>query len=529
MPELNVTAVDLAVLIGYVVGTRILFGWYFARQTEGKSENYFLAGRKLRWPLIGLSFYVSNMSGSSFVGLPGSGYSDGVAVYNYEWLPSIILIFFVFFILPFYLRAEVFTAPQFLEKRYDSRAKLAYSGFLLFANIFVDAAAALYAGATVMQTLYPAFPVWGTIAITALIAGVYIFFGGLGAVVINDTLQAAVIMLGGTAVAVLAWMQIPSWEAVSKAAAPGAMHLIQPADDEVLPWPGIFSGILVIGIYFWCTNQFVIQRALGAESLDQGRWGALFAGVLKLPNLFILVLPGVMAAQLYPDLENPDLVFPTMAFDVLPIGLRGLMLAALAAAILSSLEAIFNSASTLLTMDFVRGLRPKTSDRALVNIGRASTLGFMLLAALWTPQITRFPTLWQYLQSILSYLTPPVVVVFLAGIFSRRANAAGALATLAAGIPLGVAAWAAVEVFRLVPLPFLYASGIMLLVSAVLMLLGSLVTAPPELAEIEQLTWQRSIWRDESRELAGKPWYANYRYLSAILLVVTLAIVIWWW
>ncbi|MGB5351873.1 MAG: hypothetical protein WBN10_19845, partial [Polyangiales bacterium] len=175
-----------------------------------------------------------------------------------------------------------------------------------------------------------------------------------------------------------------------------------------MPWPGI-AGVFIVGMYFWCTNQFIIQRALGAQTLDDGRWGALFAGLLKLPHLFTLILPGVFATVLYPGLENPDMVFPMLAFDLLPIGLRGFMLAVLAAAMLSSLESILHSASTLFTMDFVQTARPDMDSQQLARWGRGAIVVFMIFAVVWTPQISRFPTLWQYRQSILSYLTPPVV------------------------------------------------------------------------------------------------------------------------
>lgn len=530
MPHLNVQTADLLVLIVYVIGTRILFGWYFARKMRGGgSEQYFLAGRSLRWPLIGLSFYVSNMSGSTFIGLPGSGYADGIAVFHYEWLPALILIFFVWFMLPLYLRARVSTAPEFLERRFSTSARLAFSGFLLLANVFIDAAAALYAGAAVAQVLIPDFPLWGTVVITAVLATAYIFFGGLGAVVINDSVQAALILLGGSVVAVLTYLRIPSWEAVRAASADRALHLMQSPSDPVMPWPGIFTGVLIIGIYFWCTNQFVIQRALGAKNLDHGRWGALLAGFLKLPNLFILILPGVMATALYPDLERPDFVFPALAFHVLPIGVRGLVLAALAAAILSSLEAILNSASTLLTLDFVKTLRPRTRDASLVWIGRWSTVGLMALAVVWTPVILTFPTLWQYLQSILAYVTPPIVAVFLGGIFWRRANASGALATIVIGVPMGVVAWLLIEIFEVMEFQFLYGCGIMFGVSSVILAVGAFTGTAPDPEKVRAHSWTPHAWHRETAELRGVPWWANHRVLAGLLTVCSLGLVVWWW
>jgi SSS family solute:Na+ symporter len=529
MPEFEIGPLDLGIFFGYLLATRLLFGWYAARRAGGGSEGYFLAGRKLTWPLIGLSFYVSNMSGSTFVGLPGSGYQNGIAVYAYEWMPALILVLFVFFILPFYYNARVSTAPEFLQRRFSTRTRIVFSVFLLCANLFIDAAAALYAGGTVVRALYPELPLWLPIAGAALLAGVYIFFGGLTAVVINDVVQAVVIMLGGVAIAWLAWTEIPSWAAVQAANPPAALELIQPADDAFMPWPGMFTGVLVVGLYFWCMNQFMIQRALGARSLDHARWGALFAGLLKLPNLFILILPGVMATVLYPELTNPDFAFPVLAFDLLPVGVRGVLLAALAAAILSSLESILNSAATLFTLDLVKSRWTDLDDRALVRIGRIATLGFMAVAAAWAPRIADFPTLWQYLQSILSYVTPPVVVVFLAGIFWPRANRRGAELTLLLGVPAGILAWWANEILVLVQIQYLYASGVMLLASLGLMVLASLSAPAPAAAQRAGLMWTPRYWRQEQQALRGTAWYRDYRLQASGLLLLTALIVAAWW
>jgi len=525
MPDLRLSLLDAAVVVVYVVGVRVALGWYLARAIRvGGSEEYFLAGRSLRWPLIGLSFYVANMSGSTFVGLPGSAYNDGIAVYHYEWMAAPILILFVFFFLPVLLRARVYTAPQFLELRFDRKLRLAFSGFLLFANVFIDAAAALYAGATVIRVVLPGVPMWVTIGVISLLAGVYVFAGGLGAVVLNDALQALLVGAGGVVILVLTWQAVPSWDVVTAAVPERSLHLILPADDPFLPWPGTLTGVLVIGLYFWCTNQFMIQRALGAKSLEHARKGALLAGFLKLPNLFILVLPGVMAVALFPELERPDLVFPTLVFELLPAGLRGFMIAALVAAILSSLEAILNSAATLFTMDFARTLRPGLDDRGLLRYGRLATLGFTLVAAAWAPQIEHFPTLWQYLQSILAYVTPPVVVVFVFGILWRRANSHGALATMVVGVTLGFSGWLANEIFGLTDLHYLYAAGILFALSAIVLIVVSLSTDAPAAAEVASSSWSGGAGK-------GSParWFADYRVLSAGLLGLCAVIVVWWW
>lgn len=530
MTDFTVSTLDVAILIAYVLGVRIFFAWLVSRRMRGGgSEGYFLGGRRLTWPLIGLSFYVSNMSGSTFVALPGSAYHDGINAYNYEWMPALILIVFAVVMLPLYLRSRVVTAPEYLEKRFDQRPRLVFSGFLLVANTFIDAAAALYAGATVLQVLFPGLPLWSIVAAAALVAGLYIVVGGLEAVVLNDSVQAALIIIGGLVIGGMTLARVSSWDAVRAAAPPDALHLGLPATDPGMPWPGLVSGVLVVGLYFWCTNQFMIQRALGARSLNDGRLGAIFAGALKLPNLFILILPGVMATALYPDLERPDLVFPTLAFDLLPVGLRGVILAALAAAILSSLESIYNSASTLFTFDFVARLRPGLSDAQLVRTGRWATVGFMVLSALWAPQISRFPTLWQYLQSVLAYVTPPAVAVFVLGMLWRRATPSAATVTFAVGLPLGLAGWIASEVAGAFSIQYLYASGVMFGASCAVMVAVSLVTRPVDPARLRSTVWSRSMWAEDSAELRGVPWYRSWRILAATLVVVTAAIVAWWW
>ncbi|HON80581.1 MAG TPA: sodium/solute symporter [Spirochaetota bacterium] len=525
MPHISVTSSDIAVLLVYVLGTRIILGWYMSlKMKAGNAESYFLADRNLSWPIIGLSFYVSNMSGSTFVGLAGSGYHDGIAVFHYEWLPAVILVIFAFAILPVLYNTKIYTAPEYLKNRFDVRSQRVFSCFLLCANIFIDAAAALYAGGMIMKVLIPGIELWQSAWIISLIAGVYIIFGGLGAVVLNDTIQAFMIFAGGTAVAVMTWMRVPSWDAVAASVPERALHLIRPVSDPVMPWPGIITGVFIVGIYFWCTNQFMIQRALGARSLDHGRKGALFAGFLKLPNLFILIIPGVMAVSLYPDIERADMVFPLLAFDMMPVGLRGLMLAALAAAILSSLESIFNSAATLLTMDFLRHI-PAMDERRLVTAGRWATVIFMILASLWAPQIEGFPALWQYLQSILSYVTPPVVVVFLGGIFRRSATAEGAFLTLIIGIPMGVAAWVMNEIMGLFSIQYLYACGALFAVNCVIMSAVSSVSGKKQLNDVTETAADFPYQAIPGVFLIWK----DYRILSAILLIAVIFLLVWWW
>ena len=549
MPAFEFAWLDLAAVGLYVVFI-VWLGLYLARRME-TADDYFLAGRSLTWWLIGFSLFASNVSSSTLLGLASSAYGTGISVYNYEWMATLVLIFFVIFILPFYLRTRIYTIPEFLERRFDGRARVYFSGLLILLNIMVDTAGALYAGALVVQILYPQVPMWLAVAVLGLLAGLYTVAGGLKAVVYTDAVQAVLLLLGAVLVAVLSFKAVGSWEVVEAQIPVGDLSIIRPADDPVLPWPGLVTGVFLLGFYFWCTNQFMVQRVLGARDLNHGRWGSLFAGLLKLPVLFIMVLPGIFARILYPPEQfpalaaNTDLVFPTLLFDLLPVGVRGIVITALVAAIMSSVDSTLNSASTLVTMDFIRRLKRRDSHE-LVGAGRWVTVVFMALAILWAPQIVRFPNLWTYLQAMLAYLAPPVVACFLVGIFWKRATRSSAFAGLVVGhlaaavfLGLNLTDRLIVQTGPLSPaqqalvaagvpvLHFLYLPPILLAISVIAMVVTSLLQPPPAPEEVEGLTWSPEFFRQESRELAGLPWYQNYRIQALGLLVLIAWILIW--
>ena len=526
----DVGTIDLSILIVYLVLSRIIplvLAPGGSGDEEKASDDYFLGGRNFIWPFVGLSLVATNMSGATYVGLAGAGYSGGISVFAYEWMTSVILVVFMFFLLPFYLRSEVFTLPEFLDKRFDGRSRLTFAGFNLFANMFIDMAAALYAGGVVIRVLFPAIPLWVDIAALAILAAVYTIFGGLGAVMISDSFQASLTIIGGAVVFFIMLSRIPSWEAVSQQAGEEKMSLILPIGNETLPWPGLITGVVVIGMYYWTTNQLVVQRTLGAKSLDHGRWGSLMAGFIKLTFLFFFILPGTFAILEYPNIQNPDLIFPTIVFDTFPVGLRGLMLAAIIAAITSTVDSILNSASTVVTMDFVKTFRPQTSQRGLVTIGRIATVGALIVAIIWAPTIAQFQTLYGYLQSVLSYTVPPIVATFLVGIMWTRITATGAFVTLIGMIPLGVFMFilGPISGVFLADLHFLYFAGLLLLASIIVLVGVSLLGDPPPREKTENLTWGPEYWREETRELQGTPLLLNYRFLSVVLLVSTFVIV----
>ncbi len=553
MPEFQLATPDLLMVVLYVLFI-VGLGFYFAKRTK-TTDDYFLAGRALTWWLIGFSLFASNVSSSTLVGLSSAAFSSGISVYNYEWMAALVLIVFLVFFLPFYLKTRVYTMPEFLERRFDQRSRYYFSALLIVMNIMIDTAAALYAGSLVVQIIYPDIPMWFSVVVLGIVAGAYTIAGGLKAVVYTDAVQAVLLLLGACLVAVLSFNAVGgSWSAVVAQIPADDLSIVRPTSDPVLPWPGLVTGVFLLGFYFWATNQFMVQRALGAKNLDHGRWGALFAGLLKLPIIFIMVLPGIFGRLMYspaeyPALaENPDLIFPTLMFDLLPVGLRGLIITALVAAIMSSVDSTLNSASTLVTMDFIKKIKPKVPNHSLVIAGRIVTFVFMALAILWAPQIIKFPNIWTYLQQMLAYLAPPIVACFFSGVFWKRANGHGAFAALVVGhlaaavfFILALSGSIIVQTQALTPeqvqmaaagtpvVHFLYLAPILTVISLLAMVVASLATAKPDQEVVRTLTWSPALLAEEAPALARLPWYKNYRYQSAAMLVLMAIFVIAWW
>lgn len=463
-------ATELMLVAVYLAGTFWL-ALSFGRRRAGALDTggYFLAGRNLPWWLIGFSYYASNMSGASFVGLIGASYAFGVTVFHYEWTAALVLVLMALFVLPVFLRAGLYTVPEYLERRFERRTRVVYSVFTLLTLLFIDTAGALYAGAVVIGTGFPVLDLWSACILISLLAGTYTIFGGLGAVVVTDALQALVLIAGALLVAVLGMQAAGGWDAIMARLAPEQTRLFQPVGDDFLPWPGI-GGVVVLGLYYWVFNQYFVQRALAARSLAEGRKGAIFAGLLKVPNLMLMIVPGLVAAALYPGLASPDEAFPKLAFEMLPVGLRGVILAAMLAAIMSSLDSALNAAASLVTMDLVRPARPGMSDRALLATGRAATTVMMLVAAVYAPLIASFGSLFEYFQSTLAYLVPPVVAVYLGGLLGRRLTRASGFWALVIVEPVALALFLAQEVAGLwAGLHFTYMAMLLLLATLAVM------------------------------------------------------------
>jgi SSS family solute:Na+ symporter len=521
-------AADIAVVAAYLAAVVALGMW--AGRVERNAEDYFLAARALPWYLIGFSFFASNMSGASFVGLMGASYEHGLVVFNYEWTATLVLIFFALFMLPVFLRERIFTVPEYLETRFDRRSRWAYALFTILTLMLIDTAGALYAGGIVVSTAFPGIGLWPTCAALAVLAGAYTLVGGLRAVVVTDALQAVLLIAGAAALLVFGLEAVGGWDALMAALDAPRKEILKPADDGFLPWPGVL-GVVLLGFYYWTLNQYFVQRALAAKSLDEGRKGALFGGLLKLPNLFLMVVPGMIGLALLPGLDNPDRVFPTLAFELLPVGFRGLIVAALIAAIMSSLDSALNAAASLLTMDFVRPLAPRISGGTLLMVGRLFTGVLILIAAFYAPLIERFGSLFQYFQSTLAYIVPPIVAVYLGGMFSARFTAAGAFAAIVTGLASGLAWFVLQQVTGLwadAGLPevhFTYVALVMFAFTfAVMAAVSARQPAPTEAAVVAAIVHRHDVLPEPAAR--ALPWLRDYRVQAAALAVLMVALIL---
>ena len=436
--------IDITVIVIYFVVV-FAIGFYFALK-ERTSADYFLPSRNIGWFAIGASLFVSNISTEHFIGLAGSGASSGLAVGHFEWLACLILLILGWVFVPFYLRSNVFTMPEFLERRFNRESAVYLAGISILAYVFTKISVHLYAAAVVLERVVGWSPL--TAAVVLVVAtGVYTIAGGLAAVIYTDLVQTLILIAGAVILTFIGLDQVGGFAGLRAAVPPDYFHMIKPMSDPEFPWTGIFFGAPILGIWYWCTDQVIVQRVLSAKDEGHAKAGTIFAGFLKILPVFMLVLPGLIAFALYrsafqigPDgrVLNGDIAYPTLIVNLLPTGLVGVMIAALLAALMGAMSSVFNSASTLVTLDFYKKVRPQASERQLVNFGRVATGVMVLLGLAWVPFIHLISSqLFIYLQSVQAYISPPIAACFIFGILWPRLNGAGALASLLTGFVLG--------------------------------------------------------------------------------------------
>lgn len=522
--EFAISNIDLGIIFGYfalVLG----IGFWIARTTE-TGEDLFLGGRSFGWGLIGLSLFASNISSTTLIGLSGAAYTTGIVNSVYEWMSGIPLIVAAMVFIPLYLRSRITTIPEFLERRFDRRSQLFFSGVSIFATIMIETAGALYAGTLVLQAFFPDLIMWQTALGLAVVAALYTASGGLKAVVYTDAIQAVILIVGCSILTFILFDKVDfDWARVVASAPEDHFSVVRPLDDEGLPWPGLLLGVPFLGFWYWSTNQYIIQRALGARDIRQARWGLVLAGFLKIIPLFIMVIPGAIALTLYPDIPNGDAVFPFLVTNVLPVGLIGLVLAGLISAILSSVDSALNSSSTLVVIDFIKPNVVKLTEQDTAKYGRITTVVLMVIAATWAPQIANFQGLWDYLQSMFSIVVPPIAIIFLVGVFYKRGNGHGAFWTLIIGTLAGVIMFA-LDQMDLWPLHYTINVGVSMLISVIVFVVVSLMTEPPTKDQIEMYTYRRDLI---GMGMEGLPWYQDYRTHIVLLLALIGYILVMFW
>jgi SSS family solute:Na+ symporter len=516
--------IDIGIIIAYFVVVFIIGLWVGRKAKTG--DDLFLGGRSLTWGFIGLSLFASNISSTTLVGLAGAAYTTGIAQSVYEWGSAIPLAILALVYVPLYLKSKITTIPEFLERRFDARSRKFFSLLTIIASIMIDTAGSLYAGALVIQIFFPAIELWQTCAVLALITGIYTSIGGLKAVVYTDALQAIILIFGSGALSYLLFKELGfSWANMVAAAPEGHFSVVKPLDDEGLPWLGLILGVPLLGFWYMATNQYITQRVLGAKNIQHARWGIMLAGALKFLPLFIMVLPGAMAISIYPGIVNKDMVFPTMVIKTLPVGLIGIVLAGLVSAIMSSISSTLNSASTLVVVDFIKPNNPGMSEKEIVNKSRLTTLFFMVVAAVWAPQIINFGGLWTYLQQMYSVFVPPVIVLFGVGIFYKRGNGEGAYWTLIGGCLLGVLFFV-LGIYEIWTIHYTINIGIVVALCTLIFVIVSNRTEAPDPEVIAPYVFDRSLINEGNE---GLPWYQDYRYhLVVLILGVVFSYIAFW-
>lgn len=503
------------------------------RKKQKDTAEYFLAGRNIGWFVIGASIFASNIGSEHVVGLAGTGAESGMPMAHYELHAWIVLLLGWLF-LPFYLRSGAFTMPEFLEKRFDARSRWFLSIFSIVGYVLTKVSVTIYAGGIVVSQLLNIPFLYGALGVVVL-TGLYTVVGGMRAVVYTEAFQTVILIGGSMTLMILGFRELGGWQELKTYAGSSHLNMWRPASDPQFPWTGMVFGGAIVGIWYWCTDQYIVQRTLAAKNIEIGRRGAIFAAYLKLTPIFIFLIPGIIAYALKQKgvlhYERSDEVFPVLVQTLLPVGLKGLVAGGLLAALMSSLASVFNSSSTLFTIDIFKKLYPDTGEKRLVVIGRLATTVVVILGMLWIPIMAKIGggVLYQYLQSVQSYIAPPITAVFLMGIIWKRVNAQGAIATLFFGLIVGTLRIIA-ELATDASDPGLWAAfaNINFAHMAIFMFLGCLIvcavvslsTAPPSQSQIAGLTFGTLTAEQKASNRN------SYNWLDIVASVVLIGIVI---
>ena len=569
---MNIGTIDLSIIIVFLLGITFI-GLYQLRSKRDTSDSFFLAGRNIKWPLIGLSLFAANISTIHLVGLASSGFNEGMVWGSFEWLAGVTLIFLALIFAPFYFRSRIQTLPEFLERRYDARSRTVFAFIAILGALFVHIGLSLYTGAIIFQRFF-GVNIWISISIISAITLVYYLAGGLRAVVYTQAVQTTVLILGSVALTVIGLFAvgdlmvelgmdggfIANFYDLARAGQMEALHSDKSVADVTsainaeytsngfdtisgsgLTWYAAFLGYPILGLWYWCSDQTIVQQVLAAKTEDDAQRGPLFAGFLKLATPFIMILPGIigyillkdeifLAAQsAVPAVSKPgDMALSVLIDQLLPVGLKGLFAAGLIAALMSTIAAALNSISTLVSVDIYQRIKPQTRDPQLINIGRISAIVIMVLAALWSTQGDKFSSVFEAINKVAAALAPPVATVLLFGVLYKKGTRDASFVTLIVGLILGLSVFALD--FKFYPastsliteglgIPFMMQAWWLFCICTVVYLLVSRFTAKSSKDVLDAYTWD-----SPSAIITGK--FKGVSDIRILVLTLVVALVI---
>lgn len=534
--ELRIPILDLVIIVVYLVGICVV-GILSARKLKLTSDNYFLAGRGLKWGMIGASLFASNISTIHLVGLAASGYNEGLVWGNFEWMATFTLILLGLVFAPFYFRSRIATLPEFLERRYSPASRSFLAFMAIIGALFIHIGMSLYAGAAVFEQFF-GINVYASILIISVVTSIYTILGGLKAVVVTETIQTVILLLGAVTITLFALFALPdhgihSVAELKAALKPNQLSMIHTDNSAGLAWYSVLLGYPILGLWYWCSDQTIVQRVLGAKTERDAQLGPLFAGLLKILPVFFLVFPGVIAYVLFRDQigTSSNQTLPVLINQLVPTGIKGLISAGLLAALMSTIAAALNSSATLVAVDIVKRVKPDTTDEKQVRIGRISAVVVMLLAMIWSTQGGRYSSIFEAINAIAAHLAPPISTVFLLGVFWRRGTKEAALTTLIFGFSLGAIAFAIdlplIGDTKIVTdswgIPFMMQAWWSFCLCAVMFVIVSLFTPEPDAKNIDGLTWEHPLQVIRHGKLTG---LTDPRALAGLLLVLMIILYI---
>ena len=536
---------DIAISILYILGIVAVGLWAGLKKktiADGSSSNdYFLAGKTLKWPMIGLALFATNISCIHLVSLAQSGFDTGLLNGNFEWMASFTLILLALFFVPFYLKSKVATLPDFLEKRYNRACRDWLAIVSIVSAIIIHIAFSFLAGGIVLKTLF-GINMYVSVIVIAVLTGIYTIIGGLRAVVITESIQTIVLLAGAFIITFICFQKVGGWDSLTatlqQTNSRDKLSMLRGRGDESgMPWYAVFLGYPVLGIWYWCADQTIVQRVLGAKDENHARVGSLFCGFIKILPVFIFVLPGLMAYVLaqkgmfdISSVQTLDAsgktitetkgIYTLMITQLVPTGLVGVLVAALLSGLMSQISGALNSIATLASFDLYKRFNPEASDKKLVSAGKISAAIALLVSILLLPLLNRYESLFNGINDVIAHIAPPITTVFVLGIFWKKASAKAAQLTLWIGSLLGGGVFA---INKLIPgtmiagIPFMMMAFYLFIACVLMQVVFSFIYPVQHTKESEEL-----YWKSPMEPLKGAAWkgVGNYKFLSLLLIVI---------